>query len=553
MKQTGIARLENMTNMRWLVMMVSWLSIMAAFRPLKLPDEGRYVGVAWEMLSSGSWWVPRLDGLPYFHKPPLFYWLTAGSLHMCGPGLLCTRFASLFSASLLAMTLLWFLTRHLGRKTATVTLLVLLTQPFFFASAQFANLDMLVASMITMTILFVAEAVWAIENGASYKYFLTVAYIFAALGLLAKGLIGVVIPAAVIFLWLAYTRRLFHWRYLLWLPGLALFALIGLPWFLLMEWQFKGFLHYFFIHHHFQRFAGTDFNNQQPVWFYLPALLILTLPWSFGIFKWRPQMVDALPAKAKDLFYLMVCWVVFVLLFFSMPLSKPLGYIMPVLPPFSVLLAMLLSHASTQVPVSDTSDRRILLNGMLAAFVCVCALLMVIRHEQKTASFQMAKQVRQKIAQDDQLIMLGKYQFDLPFYFQTIHPAWVVSNWDTLQRPLKDSWKKELLDAKGFDPMAARQSLMTFAGLRHTLCQPGNEQQFWVVGESDAAQVIDLVKDKAPIVRYGHHQLWHITSANVANFCKAGTQGTRVSRGIADLVCARFPACRPHALAASIA
>ena len=57
-----------------------WLAVLAGIRPLMLPDEGRYVGVAWEMLSSGDWLTPTLDGLPFFHKPPLFYWLTALAL-----------------------------------------------------------------------------------------------------------------------------------------------------------------------------------------------------------------------------------------------------------------------------------------------------------------------------------------------------------------------------------------------------------------------------------------------------------------------------------------
>ena len=50
-----------------------WLAVLVGIRPLMLPDEGRYVGVAWEMLSSGDWLTPTLDGLPFFHKPPLFY------------------------------------------------------------------------------------------------------------------------------------------------------------------------------------------------------------------------------------------------------------------------------------------------------------------------------------------------------------------------------------------------------------------------------------------------------------------------------------------------
>ena len=50
-----------------------WLAIVAWIRPLSSPDEGRYVGVAWEMLQGGDWFVPTLDGFPFLHKPPLFY------------------------------------------------------------------------------------------------------------------------------------------------------------------------------------------------------------------------------------------------------------------------------------------------------------------------------------------------------------------------------------------------------------------------------------------------------------------------------------------------
>src|SRR5689334_2016600 len=63
---------------------LTWLGCTAWMRPLFLPDEGRYVGVAWEMLASGNWLTPTLDGMPFFHKPPLFYWLTALAMNAFG-------------------------------------------------------------------------------------------------------------------------------------------------------------------------------------------------------------------------------------------------------------------------------------------------------------------------------------------------------------------------------------------------------------------------------------------------------------------------------------
>ena len=73
---------------------LAWLALTLGARPLALPDEGRYVSVAWEMLTSGNWLFPTLDGLPFFHKPPLFYWITAGSLGLFGTHEWASRLAS---------------------------------------------------------------------------------------------------------------------------------------------------------------------------------------------------------------------------------------------------------------------------------------------------------------------------------------------------------------------------------------------------------------------------------------------------------------------------
>ena len=72
---------------------VLWISATAWARPLALPDEGRHVGVAWEMMRSGDWLTPTLNGLPFFHKPPLFYWITAGSMSLFGLNEMAARAA----------------------------------------------------------------------------------------------------------------------------------------------------------------------------------------------------------------------------------------------------------------------------------------------------------------------------------------------------------------------------------------------------------------------------------------------------------------------------
>ncbi|HZV93439.1 MAG TPA: glycosyltransferase family 39 protein, partial [Caldimonas sp.] len=82
------------------LLVVVWLVATIGLRPLALPEEGRYVGVAWEMLRSGHWLVPTEDGLPFFHKPPLFYWLDAASMQLFGLHPAAARLPSVLAALL---------------------------------------------------------------------------------------------------------------------------------------------------------------------------------------------------------------------------------------------------------------------------------------------------------------------------------------------------------------------------------------------------------------------------------------------------------------------
>ena len=257
----------------------AWLGLTLGVRRLALPDEGRYVGVSWEMLRSGDWLVPTLDSLPFFHKPPLFYWLTASSLAAFGPHAWAGRLASLLGALLAAMSLYLLLRRWTDRRVAGWALVILVTQPFFFVGAQFANLDMLVAGLITATIALAAHGVLCLETGATLpRATLLGAYASAALGVLAKGLIGVALPALVLILWLTVTRRTRWVPRLLSLPGALVFLLIAAPWFIAMQQRFDEFFRYFFIHQHFHRFALGGFNNVQPFWFLSAAVAAFTLP-----------------------------------------------------------------------------------------------------------------------------------------------------------------------------------------------------------------------------------------------------------------------------------
>src|SRR5262249_12310627 len=328
-----------------------WLAAVAWLRPLSLPDEGRYVGDALEMLWSGNWLEPTLDTLPYFHKPPLFYWLTAASLGTFGINAWAGRLSSLLAATACALSLYHFLWRWSGHAQARTALLVLLTAPFFYGGAQFANMDMLVTASISGTILCAAHGVLGTSDGARpSRSALLGAYALAALGLLAKGLIGIAIPAIVIGIWLVFVGRPWMILRLVWLPGVALFAVLGLPWFLLMQARYPGFFAYFFVHHHFERFAAQGFNNPQPFWFLVAVFAALTLPLSpFLVGAARACANSEAAGRSRQRQVLMWIWLISTLVFFSIPTSKLIGYVMVALPPLGALAAEgLLYAAGTQ-------------------------------------------------------------------------------------------------------------------------------------------------------------------------------------------------------------
>ena len=312
----------------WFLLAIgAWLAALIWYRPLTLPDEGRYAGVAWDMLRAGSHGVPLLDGMPYFHKPPLYYWLSEFFFALFGPHPWLARLPSWMAAWGTSIALYFFVLRHRDRATATMTTLILACMPFFYGGAQFANLDMLVAGMISLCVLAAAETALRAERGQAYRVMSLVAAALAGLAVLAKGLIGLVLPGAVLFIWLVAGKRWRGLKALVWPPALLLFAAVAVPWFWLMQTRFSGFYDYFFVYQHFQRFAAAGFNNAQPFWFYLPVIVGLALPWSLwggGILRktfWT--------GPTRELRLLAAIWAVVILAFFSLPASKLVGYVLP--------------------------------------------------------------------------------------------------------------------------------------------------------------------------------------------------------------------------------
>jgi 4-amino-4-deoxy-L-arabinose transferase-like glycosyltransferase len=466
------------------VALFAWFAITAWLRILSIPDEGRYVGIALEMLWSGNWLVPRLDTLPYFHKPPLFYWMTAASLATFGINEWAARLPSLLAATGCAFGMFLFVRRWVGEAHARIALLVLATTPFFYGGAQFANLDMLVTACIAATILCAADAVLAAESGRPRRRSLAAAYAFAALGVLAKGLIGIAIPVLVVGAWLLILAKPAMALRLVWLPGVALFALIAMPWFALMQAEYPGFLQYFFVHHHFERFATVGFNNQQPFWFLIAVFAGATLPWcpllASGLKK-RHAMLEEGPQRQVRA--LMWTWLIATLIFFSIPPSKLIGYVLVAVPPFGALVADAMMQAGGS---AADAHRQALRMAAAAVLVCAGILAVVIVRERDTTS-QIAAEIRPLMTSPTELVaVVGRYSFSLPFYLRHKPPMHIVLNWDDPSVLQSDSWRRELYEAAGFDRERGKTVLLRPAALGLLLACA--KQPVWVIGPAWVAR-----------------------------------------------------------------
>lgn len=489
----------------WLVLLclALWLAALAWARWLTLPDEGRYAGVAWEMLRSRSPMVPLLDGMPYFHKPPLYYWLAQISYALFGVHEFSARVPSLIGAWSAGAGLYAFVSRYRNVAQARWAVAILALMPLFFGAAQFANMDMLVASMITLCVLAAADTALRRGAGRPFRAMSIATGVLAALAVLAKGLIGLALPGAIVLAWLLLRRDWRGMRALLWVPALLAFAVVAVPWFWLMQVKFPGFYHYFFVYQHFERFAQSGFNNAQPFWFYVPIVVGLSMPWSI----WAvPLLKPAFwrEADPQGLRRLMAIWIAVVMVFFSIPQSKLIGYVLPVFPPLALLISERLA------PSWATGRRRgAIVAASVAVVICLGAIIVASSNPRGSAGPTMQVLQGDMRPQDGQ-VALHALPFDLGFYTQAEQPAWIVDNWQDPEIPTRDNWRKELYDAAQFDPVVGKRVLVENGDLSTRLCAAADGARFWIWGRDDDASRYPAIAGVPARIAGDKRAVWRI-------------------------------------------
>lgn len=501
----------------WLIACVAflWLSATTGLYPLLLPDEGRYVGVAWSMLTAGQYSVPRLDGLPFFHKPPLFYWITAFSLNIFGANEWAARFSSVAGATLMVTLVFAFLKCYANQRVAALAAIILLSQPLLFGASHYANLDMTVAGIITATVMAAATAAFRIESQERHRGVLGLAYGLAAAGFLAKGLIGIVLPGGIIFFWLLARGRWDILRRMLWLPGLAIFLVVALPWMMAMQQRYAGFFDYYIVYQHVERFLEKGFNNARPFWFYVPVLFGLTLPWSVQLWRmanraWWKRDGDAAVRS------LMLTWLLVVLIFFSLPTSKLVGYILPALAPLAYFIAESFARRLNG-PQARSALKGFAWSLAVSLAICVSAVVvMVVKPQPSTKGLALKLQPRYAVS--DKVVMLERFRYDLDFYLGVGKSAFVVSDWNDPELARTDNWRRELYDAGKFEPEAGERLLIDAHGLRDKLCS-NRVVGLWLIGNADSPSRYPYLQDRDADLDDGPLRAWYVAAGAPLSFC----------------------------------
>jgi 4-amino-4-deoxy-L-arabinose transferase-like glycosyltransferase len=469
----------------WLTIAALWcfLLFLAALRPMALPDEGRYTEVSRWMLVSGDWLAPRLDGLPFFHKPPLLHWLQSITFAVTGVSVWTARLVPALHGGLMLVGIYLATRKIAGEATAGRAVWMLGSSLTFLFAGQFSNHDILVATWISVAIgCFAAAFMGSDSDGRVNAAWARWGFAACALAVLSKGLIGLVLPGLVMFCWLIWTHQFGKIRRLPWLSGLLLFAAIALPWFVLSQLKYPEFFDYIIIKQHFARYTASTFNSVNPWWFYLMTLAVLFFPWC--IFSLSPLLrflpllrlqnttrnptpTTNSPIKAWSA----LCWIwlLSVLIFFSLPSSKLLGYILPAVPPLAMLAAMGWDSAMQKVKHARRWFAAVVILNLSFALI---GSVFSMKYTSEVLSRDVAAVLACEAAASDTIYALGAYPYDLPFYLQVTRPLVVISDWPNLRSQVGDSWQRELLESADFDPLAA-QTLQSPAQLAQAKNKPG--------------------------------------------------------------------------------
>lgn len=295
--------------------------------PLLDPDEPVYAETAREMIKFNDYLSPRIYNEYWFDKPPMYYWLVAGAIHVFGDNEFAARFPAAAMAFATVIMLYCSVTKLFNERAGFWSALVLATSVQFFYLGKAAVTDTTLLFFLTGALLCYLHK----------KYWLM--YVCMALATLTKGPIGLVFPGAIIFLHIACTGQ---WRRILQmhcLRGLLLYFVIAGPWYYFM-YQIHGmeFINTFLGFHNITRFTTPEHPTRVLWWYYLPVIILGLFPWTGLLLQSVKASISNCRADELQTMIFVQVWWLFVLIFFTISQTKLVSYILPLFPALAIMV-----------------------------------------------------------------------------------------------------------------------------------------------------------------------------------------------------------------------
>ncbi|AKC70544.1 glycosyltransferase family 39 protein [Pandoraea oxalativorans] len=331
----------------WLLLLafaLVWFGVLD-YRHLIASDEGRYAEMAREMWTTGDWITPRYNGYKYFEKPPLQTWMNALTFAAFGLGEWQARLWTALTG-FAGVLMVGFTGRHVfNARVGLFAAAALAAAPLWSLLGHFNVLDMGLSFFMGLSLCALLLAQRPGLGRSAVRGWMWLCWAAMALAVLSKGLVGIVLPGAVLVLYTLVTRDWALWRRLYLGSGLIVFFAVAVPWFVLVQMRNPEFFDFFFINEHFRRFAMEGHNRDGAPWYFVPVFIVGFLPW-LSIVPGTVRATLRMPRQPNGFAPTAMLWVwsVFIFVFFSASHSKLISYLLPIAPAMALLFGLYLAQ-----------------------------------------------------------------------------------------------------------------------------------------------------------------------------------------------------------------
>ncbi|HQR49772.1 MAG TPA: glycosyltransferase family 39 protein [Steroidobacteraceae bacterium] len=356
----------------WFLLILASMFAWLGSYPLFEPDEGRNAEVAREMVATGDFTVPHLNGLPYVDKPALYFSVVATSLRAFGLDEFAARLPSLIFTIITALMIGWFGRRLWNSRVGAAAAAMTLSAPLAFGMSRVVILDSLFSMLVVGSLvgLYLAIEARAAASAAQHasggsRRWSSFAWACIGLGILTKGPVALMIPLAA---GIPYAVRRRALPAVLFGPGVILASIVVAPWVVQMSQALPGYLHYVLVTETWARVSSDQLHRSEPFWFFVPVLVVGTMPWIGAAVAgvWSAIRGRSRTRLDHRLVFLAL-WVVVPFVLFSLSRSKLPHYMLPLVPAVALLAAAFMFDDTKPVPTGRPSGSVMLVTFGLAA------------------------------------------------------------------------------------------------------------------------------------------------------------------------------------------